>query len=79
MLTLEEILAKYRSHPEFLGLDLREANQRGAVDGLNVVVPYAEQAYYTARPTIAIPREAVIDLDEGLDHLSDRHWTGCGL
>lgn len=32
MLTLEEILAKYRSHPEFLGLDLREANQRGAVD-----------------------------------------------
>ena len=37
--------------------------QRGAVDGLNVVVPYAEQAYYAARPTIAIPRDAVIDLD----------------
>jgi uncharacterized protein (DUF1501 family) len=29
---------------------------RGAVDGLNVVVPYSEAAYYTARPTIAIPR-----------------------
>ncbi|MGH7048564.1 MAG: DUF1501 domain-containing protein [Stellaceae bacterium] len=29
---------------------------RGAVDGLNVVVPYAEGAYYTARPTIAIAR-----------------------
>jgi uncharacterized protein (DUF1501 family) len=29
---------------------------RGAVDGLNVVVPYAEQAYYDARPTIAIGR-----------------------
>ena len=29
---------------------------RGGVDGLNVVVPYAEQAYYDARPTIAIPR-----------------------
>ena len=27
---------------------------RGAVDGLNVVVPYAERAYYDARPTIAI-------------------------
>ncbi|HEX6443300.1 MAG TPA: DUF1501 domain-containing protein [Stellaceae bacterium] len=27
---------------------------RGAVDGLNVVVPYAEEAYYAARPTIAI-------------------------
>ncbi|HML09596.1 MAG TPA: DUF1501 domain-containing protein [Stellaceae bacterium] len=29
---------------------------RGAVDGLNVVVPYGEQAYYNARPTIAIQR-----------------------
>lgn len=29
---------------------------RGAVDGLNVVVPYAEPAYYEARPTIAIAR-----------------------
>ncbi|HJT18732.1 MAG TPA: hypothetical protein VJ853_15150, partial [Thermoanaerobaculia bacterium] len=37
--------------------------QRGAVDGLNVVVPYAEKAYYDARPTIAIPRDAVLDLD----------------
>src|SRR6516225_5834427 len=26
---------------------------RGAVDGLNVVVPYAEQTYYEIRPTIA--------------------------
>ena len=37
--------------------------QRGAVDGLNVVVPYGEKAYYDARPTIAIPREAVLGLD----------------
>jgi uncharacterized protein (DUF1501 family) len=29
---------------------------RGAVDGLNVVVPYGEQAYYDARPTIAIQK-----------------------
>src|SRR5579872_6350394 len=29
---------------------------RGAVDGLNVVIPYAEDAYYAARPTIAIAR-----------------------
>lgn len=27
---------------------------RGAVDGINVVVPYREDAYYAARPTIAI-------------------------
>ena len=29
---------------------------RGAVDGLNVVVPYSETAYYQARPQIAIPQ-----------------------
>lgn len=29
---------------------------RGAVDGLNVVVPYTEQDYYELRPSIAIPR-----------------------
>lgn len=29
---------------------------RGAADALNVIVPHAENAYYRARPTIAIPR-----------------------
>src|SRR5438270_13988851 len=37
--------------------------QRGAADGLNIVVPHGEQAYYGMRPTINIPRNAVIDLD----------------
>src|SRR4051794_13774931 len=43
--------------------------QRGAADGLNVVVPHGEKGYYGLRPTIAIPRpaagnaEAAIDLD----------------
>src|SRR6188508_2369351 len=41
--------------------------QRGAVDGLNMVVPFGERAYYAARPSIAIPRPGVddgaIDLD----------------
>ncbi|HLH06018.1 MAG TPA: DUF1501 domain-containing protein [Terriglobales bacterium] len=37
--------------------------QRGAADGLNIVVPYAESSYYSMRPTIAIPRQNVIDLD----------------
>ena len=37
--------------------------QRGAVDGLNMVVPYGEADYYRMRPTIAIPRDAVVDLD----------------
>src|SRR4051794_14186393 len=43
--------------------------QRGAADGLNVVVPHGEKAYYSLRPTIAIPKpgagkaDAAIDLD----------------
>jgi uncharacterized protein (DUF1501 family) len=37
--------------------------QRGAVDGLNVVVPYREKNYYAMRPTIGIPANKVVDLD----------------
>jgi len=37
--------------------------QRGAADGLNVVVPYREKNYYAMRPSIAIPQDQVIDLD----------------
>ena len=41
--------------------------QRGAVDGLNMIVPFGEREYYAARPSIAIPRpggnEGAIDLD----------------
>lgn len=37
--------------------------QRGAADGLNVVVPYGDPNYYTLRPNIAIPKSDVIELD----------------
>lgn len=43
--------------------------QRGAMDGLNAVVPYGDQAYYGLRPSIAVPRPksgdptTAIDLD----------------
>jgi uncharacterized protein (DUF1501 family) len=42
--------------------------QRGAVDGLSVIVPFGEAEYYRARPSIAIARpggaeNAAIDLD----------------
>jgi len=37
--------------------------QRGAADGLNVVVPYREKNYYEMRPGIAIPQNQVVDLD----------------
>ncbi|MFA5909266.1 MAG: DUF1501 domain-containing protein [Vicinamibacterales bacterium] len=35
--------------------------QRGAVDGLNMVVPYGEADYYRARPSIAIARPGAAD------------------
>lgn len=37
--------------------------QRGAADGLNVVVPYQEKNYYKMRPNISIPQNQVLDLD----------------
>src|SRR5439155_4548258 len=37
--------------------------QRGAVDGLNLIVPHGEGAYYQERPRIAIPANDVVDLD----------------
>jgi len=42
--------------------------QRGAVDGLNMVVPFGEQRYYDLRPSIAIPKpdgsaNSAVDLD----------------
>src|SRR5262249_24889055 len=41
--------------------------QRGAVDGLNVVVPFGESAYYANRPTLAIAKpgaaDGALDLD----------------
>src|SRR5205085_11250388 len=41
---------------------------RGAADGLNIVVPHGDEAYYAARPTIAIAKpgaeEGALPLDE---------------
>ena len=37
--------------------------QRGAADGLNIVIPHGERSYYAMRPSIAIPRGSELDLD----------------
>jgi uncharacterized protein (DUF1501 family) len=42
--------------------------QRGAVDGLSMIVPYEESDYYRSRPSIAVPRpnagpDGALDLD----------------
>ena len=33
--------------------------QRGAVDGLNMIIPFGEQDYYSSRPTLAIAKPGV--------------------
>jgi uncharacterized protein (DUF1501 family) len=74
-------LGAVTNSPSFLTRALAESNQkgkrrilvaifqRGAMDGLNAVVPYGDSAYYDLRPTLAIPRPkageptTAIDLD----------------
>lgn len=41
--------------------------QRGAVDGLNVVLPHGDREYYSLRPSIAIPRPKRGDADAAID------------
>jgi uncharacterized protein (DUF1501 family) len=57
---IRSVLSEAQSAP---GRRLVVIFQRGAADGLNVVVPYREKNYYTMRPSIAIPADKVIDLD----------------
>src|SRR5215469_15929941 len=45
--------------------------QRGAADGLNIVVPHGESAYYALRPTIARSSEASLRSGPSRDR-------GCG-
>src|SRR5215467_5052074 len=51
--------AETTSHPKRLVVIF----QRGAADGLNIVVPHGEPQYYRMRPSINIPRKSIIDLD----------------
>jgi len=65
---LKRALAETLSAPSARRKTLIAIFQRGAVDGLNMVVPYGESAYYDLRPSIAIPKpnggaEAAINLD----------------
>jgi uncharacterized protein (DUF1501 family) len=41
--------------------------QRGAVDGLNMIVPYGEPEYYDLRSSIAIPKPASGNAESALD------------
>jgi len=57
---VRSVLGEAATHP---GRRLVVIFQRGAADGLNVVVPYREKSYYDMRPGIAIPENRVLDLD----------------
>ena len=37
---------------------------RGGIDGLGMVVPHGDPAYYAARPTIALPKSSLVAPDE---------------
>jgi uncharacterized protein (DUF1501 family) len=65
-LFLARAVASYRPLPSLTVPDrpvLVCLFQRGAVDGLNMIVPHGEPLYYRERPRIAIPASDVIDLD----------------
>jgi uncharacterized protein (DUF1501 family) len=47
-----------KDHPILVVLQLAGGN-----DGLNAVIPFADDAYYRARPTINIPKDKVLTLD----------------
>ena len=47
--------------------------QRGAVDGLNMVVPFGESEYYRARPSIAIAKPGAADGAINLDGFFGLH------
>src|SRR5215510_2392683 len=50
-----------RSHPDRI---LVVVELTGGNDGVNTIVPYADDAYYRQRPTIAIPANQVRKIDD---------------
>ncbi|MDR3763030.1 MAG: DUF1501 domain-containing protein [Acidobacteriota bacterium] len=62
-LTRAALAATSASPSTLAGKRLVVIFQRGAADGLNIVVPHGEAAYYSLRPTLAIPKKDVLDLD----------------
>ena len=55
--------AAWATSQQLAGKRLVVIFQRGAADGLNIVVPHGERQYYALRPSINIPRKSVLDLD----------------
>ena len=47
-----------KDHPILVVLQLAGGN-----DGLNTIIPFADDLYYKSRPTLAIPKEQVLSID----------------
>lgn len=60
--TLPRAFARLAPAPRILVL----VELNGGNDGLNTVIPYADAHYATARPTLAVGRDRVLQLDERL-------------
>lgn len=68
---LDSFFAKALAQPALPGLPgsasdrvLVVLNMQGGNDGLNMVVPHGMEAYYRYRPTLAVPANDVLRLDE---------------
>ncbi|MEJ7709226.1 MAG: DUF1501 domain-containing protein [Pyrinomonadaceae bacterium] len=69
--------AAVEAHKAALGNNRRKTLitifQRGAVDGLNMIVPHGEREYYDLRPTIAIAKPGAADSALDLDGFFGLH------
>lgn len=67
LFSMPSFLARAAEEVRRAGKQLVVVFQRGAADGLNIVVPHRERAYYKLRPTIAIPPPSSRDDASALD------------
>ena len=58
------LTARHRANGFRLSPLARLIELKGGNDGLNTVVPYADDAYYSLRPRLAVKRDQVLQLDE---------------